>query len=55
MWIIWVIGLALIIAGGVGIYNIGTSDAAIQFVDIIPPACEVIAGGFFIKFGTSKE
>ena len=54
MWIVWVIGLALIIAGGVGIYNIGTSGEVISVTDVIPHACEVIAGALFIKYGIGK-
>lgn len=55
MWIIWIIGLALIVAGGVSIYNLGTSSEVISVSKIIPPIFEIIAGGIFIKFGSKKE
>ncbi len=41
-------GLALLIAGGIWIYNIGMSGN-IDVMDVIPPAFMMIAGGFIIK------
>ena len=42
-------GLALVIAGGVWIYNIGMGGGVIDVLSIIPPAFLFIGGGLLIK------
>ena len=42
-------GIALIIAGGVWIYNLGVGGGVIDFLSVLPPILLVIAGGFLLK------
>jgi hypothetical protein len=45
-------GLALMIAGGFGIYNLGTSGENIRFTEYLPPCFETIAGALLVKVST---